>query len=102
MEIGHLPYKDGKTYEDFLGLEGLKRLGRKKWERHVHDVVDQLRKALLSDYVVLGGGNAKLLRRLPPRTQRGDNTKAFFGGFRLWREPTHATRSTRTQRSSKT
>ena len=85
MEIGHLPYKDGKTYEDFLGLQGLRRLGRRKWERHVHDVVDQLRKALISDYVVIGGGNAKLLQHLPPRVRLGDNANAFLGGFRLWR-----------------
>ena len=96
MEIGHLPYKDGKTYEDFLGLKGLKRLGRKKWERHVFEVVDQLRKALIADYVVLGGGNAKLLRRLPPRAHLGDNANAFLGGFRLWRSSAkpHSARAT--------
>jgi polyphosphate glucokinase len=92
MEIGHLPYKNGKTYEDFLGLRGLKRLGRKKWEREVHEVVAQLRRALLPDYVVLGGGNAKLLRRLPPRARLGDNTNAFLGGFRLWRSTSRRAR----------
>ena len=84
MELAHLPYKNGRTYEDYVGLAGLKRFGRKKWRRHVADVVAQLKKALQADYVVLGGGNAKLLKRLPPGTRLGDNANAFLGGFRLW------------------
>jgi len=84
MELAHLPYKNGRTYEDYVGLAGLKRLGKKKWRRHVADVVAQLEKALQADYVVLGGGNAKLLNRLPTGTRLGDNANAFIGGFRLW------------------
>ena len=84
MELAHLPYKNGRTYEDYVGLAGLKRLGKKKWRRHVADVVAQLEKAFQADYVVLGGGNAKLLKRLPPGTRLGDNANAFLGGFRLW------------------
>ena len=87
MEVGHLPYKKGRTYEDYLGLRGLQRLGKKKWRRHVADVVAELKNALEADYVVLGGGNAKLLRKLPPGARRGDNSTAFIGGFRLWEEP---------------
>ena len=84
MELAHLPYKKGRTYEDYVGLRGLKRLGKKKWCRHVADVVAQLKIALEADYVVLGGGNAKLLKKLPPGARLGDNNNAFRGGFRLW------------------
>jgi polyphosphate glucokinase len=84
MELAHLPYKKGRTYEDYVGLRGLKRLGKKKWRRQVTDVVTQLKAALEADYVVLGGGNAKLLKKLPPGARLGDNNNAFRGGFRLW------------------
>jgi polyphosphate glucokinase len=84
MEIAHLPYKKGKTYEDYVGLRGLKRLGKKKWRRHVADVVQQLAKALEAEDVVLGGGNVKKLDGLPPHTRLGDNANAFSGGYRLW------------------
>jgi len=84
MELAHLPYKKGRTYEDYVGLRGLKRLGKKKWRRQVIDVVEQLKAALEADYVVLGGGNAKLLKKLPPGARLGDNNNAFRGGFRLW------------------
>ena len=84
MELAHLPYKKGKTYEDYVGLRGLERLGKKKRRRHVADVVVQLRKALEADYVVLGGGNARHMDQLPPNTRLGDNRHAFLGGFRLW------------------
>jgi polyphosphate glucokinase len=87
MEVAHLPYKKGRTYEDYLGIRGLKRLGKKKWRRHVADVVEQLKNALEADYVVLGGGNAKLLKELPPGARLGDNSTAFTGGFRLWEAP---------------
>jgi len=85
MELAHLPYKKGRTYEDYVGLRGLKRLGKKKWRRHVTDVVKQLKAALEADYVVLGGGNARLLKKLPPGAKLGDNNNAFRGGFRLWK-----------------
>ena len=84
MELAHLPYKNGRTYEDYVGLGGLKRLGKKKWRQRVADVVKQLRTAMQAEYVVLGGGNAKLLNKLPAWARRGDNANAFVGGFRLW------------------
>jgi polyphosphate glucokinase len=87
MEVAHLPYKKGRTYEDYLGLRGLKRLGKKKWRRCVARIAEQLKNALEADYVVLGGGNAKLLKTLPPGCRLGDNSTAFAGGFRLWDEP---------------
>src|SRR6266498_523558 len=86
MELAHLPYKKGKTYEDYVGLRGLERLGRRKWERHVGKVVAQLRAALEPEQIVLGGGNVKKLKKLPPGTIRGNNQNAFKGGFRLWSE----------------
>jgi polyphosphate glucokinase len=84
MELAHLPYKNGKTYEDYVGIRGLERLGRKKWERHVAKIVQQLRDALQAEDVVLGGGNVKKLKQLPPGTRPGDNKNAFAGGFRMW------------------
>jgi predicted NBD/HSP70 family sugar kinase len=84
MELAHLPYRNGRSYEDYLGVKGLKRLGKAKWRRHVAKVVKQLQKALEADYVVLGGGNSKLIKRPPPSTVLGDNRNAFLGGFRLW------------------
>jgi polyphosphate glucokinase len=86
MELAHLPYKRGKTYEDYLGIRGLKRLGRKKWAREVEKVVELLRAALEPEEVVLGGGNAKKLKKLPPSTSLGNNENAFRGGFELWNE----------------
>ena len=87
MEIAHLPYKKGRTFEDYLGIRGLKRLGKKKWRRYVARIVEQLKAALESDYVVLGGGNAKLLKTLPMGCHLGNNSTAFIGGFRLWEDP---------------
>jgi polyphosphate glucokinase len=84
MELAHLPYKKGKTFEDYVGIRGLKRLGKKKWVEAVADVVARLKAALVADYVVLGGGNSRKLDRLPPDARLGDNHNAFLGGFRLW------------------
>ena len=84
MELAHLPYKRGKTYEDYAGLRGMKRLGKKNWRRHVADIVERFKNALEVEYVVLGGGNIKHLKTLPPDTRLGDNQNAFAGGFRLW------------------
>jgi polyphosphate glucokinase len=95
MELGHLPYKKG-TYEDYVGLRGLEKCGRQKWRRNVTDVVERLVAALEPDEVVLGGGNVKHLKELPPGCRAGDNANAFIGGFRLW-EPT-ATRKPPTRR----
>ena len=86
MELAHLPYRKGRTYEDYLGLAGLKRLGRHKWRKHVLAVVELLRKALEPDSVVIGGGNAARLTHLPPGVRHGANANAFLGGFRLWPE----------------
>lgn len=83
MELGHLPYKKA-TYEDYVGLRGLERLGKKKWRRQVADVVGRLAVALEPDDIVIGGGNARKLAELPPGCRLGDNANAFLGGFRLW------------------
>jgi polyphosphate glucokinase len=84
MEIAHLPYRKGRTYEDYLGLRGLERMGKKKWRRYVARIVEELRAALNADYVVLGGGNAKKVKAMPPKTRLGANGNAFVGGYRLW------------------
>ncbi len=83
MELGHLPYRDA-TFEDYVGEHGLQRAGKRKWRRHVADVVARLTAALLPDEVVLGGGNVQQLKELPPLCRAGDNDNAFTGGFRLW------------------
>ncbi len=83
MELAHLPYRK-KTFEDYVGERGLKRLGRKKWQKCVEDVAERLSAALQADYVVIGGGNARRLKELPPNCRAGDNDNAFKGGFRLW------------------
>jgi len=83
MELGHLPYKKG-TYEDYVGRAGLERYGKKKWRRHVADVVTRLIAALEPDDTVIGGGNVSKLEALPPQCRAGDNINAFRGGFRLW------------------
>jgi polyphosphate glucokinase len=85
MELGHLPYRKG-TYEDYVGVRGLINHGKRKWRRYVADVVARLIGALEADDVVLGGGNAKELKQLPPGCRLGDNTNAFLGGFRLWKK----------------
>jgi hypothetical protein len=87
MELAHLPYKHGRTYEDYVGLRGLKRLGKKKWRQNVFDVVKRLKAALEADYVILGGGNAKVLKKIPPGARLGNNAHAFRGGYRLWLDP---------------
>jgi predicted NBD/HSP70 family sugar kinase len=89
MELAHLPYKDGRTYEDYLGVAGLKHLGKAKWRREVKKVVKLFRAALQVDYCVIGGGDAKLLKKVSPDTYLGDNSNAFLGGCRLWKKPYH-------------
>lgn len=84
-ELAHLPYKKG-TFEDYVGLRGLKRLGRKKWRTCVLDAVSRLIAALQPEYVVLGGGNVKELKELPHGCRAGTNAAAFRGGFRLWEQ----------------
>ena len=95
MELSHLPYKKG-TYEDYLGLRGLKRLGKKKWRRCVKRVIEDMRAALEPNDVVIGGGNANLLKRMPPGCRAGSNDNAFAGGFSLWK--TGRKRRTRARR----
>src|ERR1700677_881379 len=86
MELAHLEYKKGKTYEDYLGIRGLEKYGKKKWRREVFKVTELLKTALEADYVVLGGGNSKKLKALPPGSRLGSNDNAFVGGFRLWQK----------------
>jgi polyphosphate glucokinase len=84
MELAHLAYKNGKTYEDYLGLRGLKKLGKKKWRRQVAKITEKLKAALEADDVVIGGGNAKRLKKPPAGARLGNNNNAFVGGFRMW------------------
>lgn len=86
MELAHLPWKKRKSYEDYLGKAGLRRDGRKQWEKNVHKVILLMSDAMEADYVVLGGGNAKLLKKLPDKVYLGSNDNAFKGAFMLWEE----------------
>jgi polyphosphate glucokinase len=83
MELGHLPYRKA-TFEDYVGQRGLEKFGKKKWREYVEDVVEKLTKALEPTDVVLGGGNVKLLEKIPKGCRAGNNANAFKGGFRLW------------------
>lgn len=89
LELAHLPYRKGQTYEDYLGLRGYKRLGRKKWQAHVENVVALLQHGLQVEYVVLGGGQTKRLKGLPAAARPGSNANAITGGLRLWNEAQH-------------
>jgi polyphosphate glucokinase len=100
MELGHLPYKKA-TYEYYVGLRGLEKSGQRKWRRHVADVVKLLVAALEPDDVVLGGGNVKHLKELPPGCREGDNKNAFIGGFRLWEGKAKRTPSAGRKRAKK-
>ena len=84
MELAHLPYRKKKSFEDYVGEAGFRRMGVTRWTKHVHTVCELLREALLVDYVLLGGGNAKRLKELPPQTRLGSNEHAIDGGIRLW------------------
>jgi polyphosphate glucokinase len=86
MELAHLPFKKGRTYEDYVGDRALRRLGMKKWRRNVKEIVERLSTVLEADYVVIGGGNARKLKRLPNNARLGNNDFAFIGGFRVWRD----------------
>ncbi len=86
LELGHLSYRKG-TFEDYLGVRGLKRMGAKKWQQHVERSINRFISALELDDVVIGGGNAKKLKQLPPGCRLGSNANAFTGGFRLWETP---------------
>jgi polyphosphate glucokinase len=102
MELAHLPYRKG-TFEDYVGERGLERLGKNRWRKRVAEVIETLTAALGPTDVVIGGGNVKKLKELPPRCRAGENDNAFTGGFRLWEEdgairsstiPTHASKPT--------
>ncbi len=85
LELAHLPYKKNRSYEEYLGNAGLQEQGKKKWREHVAEVVGLLKAALLADRVVLGGGNARLIKTFPPGVEAGKNANAFIGGQRLWK-----------------
>jgi len=93
MELGHLPYRK-RTFEDYVGVAGRARLGQKKWEETVKDVITRLVAALEPEVVVLGGGNVKNLKKLPPGCRAGNNVNAFVGGFRIWQKTKRHNRST--------
>jgi polyphosphate glucokinase len=84
LELAHLPYKKGLTYEDYVGLAGLQRLGKKRWRKFVLDIITRLQAAFICDTVLLGGGNAKLMKNLPSHVMLGANTNAIDGGIKLW------------------
>ena len=86
LELAHLPYKNGRTYEEYIGVAGLEERGKKRWRQSVTDVVDRLRAAFVADYVLLGGGNAKLMKKLPEATVIGANSNAIAGGIALWHQ----------------
>jgi polyphosphate glucokinase len=93
MELAHLPYRKGKTFEQYAGAAGLRRLGIRKWRKHVLDIIARLSAALEPEYVVLGGGNADKIGKLPRGVRLGSNDNAIKGGYKLWRENGAATRS---------
>ena len=83
-EFGHLPYKRGRSYEEYVGEAGRERRGNRKWRQSVLDIIAHLQAAFEADYVVLGGGNAVRMKRLPRNVRLGDNKNAFIGGLRMW------------------
>ena len=89
LEMAHLPYRKGRSYEEYVGEAGLRRLGEKKWLKHVEEVVQLFLAALNAEYAVLGGGNVRFFEELPPNTRRGSNMHAFRGGYRLWQKRAH-------------
>jgi polyphosphate glucokinase len=107
LELAHLPYKKGRTYEEWIGLAGLQRQGKKRWRLSVLDVMERLQAAMVCDSVLLGGGNAKLMKNLPNHVMLGANSNAIDGGIKLWQDatipepPVHATKKApRRQRAS--
>ncbi len=102
LEIAHLPYRDGWTYEDLLGKDALDEVGKKRWRRLVFEIVPRLKAAFQVDEVVLGGGNSKQLAALPAGCRRGDNKNAFLGGFRLFEDEAGARPPVRRARARST
>jgi polyphosphate glucokinase len=91
LELAHLPYRKGRTYEDYAGKRGLKRLGLRRWRKHVATILDLLRHGLQADEVVIGGGEAKMLKTLPRGVRRVANDNAILGGVRIWADPKNRT-----------
>ncbi len=87
LELAHLPYKKGRTYEGYIGLAGLQLRGKRRWRKSVLDIIARFQAALICDYVLLGGGNAKLMKNLPSHVILGANSNAVEGGLRLWQHP---------------
>ena len=87
LELAHPPYKKGHTYEEYAGLVGLEARGKKRWRKSVLDIIARFQAAFVCDYVLLGGGNAKLMTNLPPHVILGANSNAVEGGVRLWQDP---------------
>jgi len=87
LELAHLPYRKGRTYEEYVGKAGLELRGKKRWRKSVLDIVERLKAALVCEYVLLGGGNAKLMKNLPAHVILGANSNAIDGGIRLWQTP---------------
>ena len=101
LELAHLPYKDGFTYEEYIGLAGLERRGKKKWRKSVIEIVDLLKAGMVCDYVLLGGGNAKLMKKLPPHVILGANSNAIEGGIKLWDQAAPAVMAESVKKKSK-
>jgi polyphosphate glucokinase len=101
LELAHLPYKKGLTYEDYIGLAGLERRGKKRWRRSVLDIIQLLQAAFVCDSVLLGGGNAKLMQNLPPHVILGANSNAIDGGIKLWQDTAEPASAPRPKTTSK-
>jgi len=84
LELAHLPYRHGKTYEEYVGDSAYRSMTKRSWRKHVLHIIDLFVSALVVDYVVLGGGNARHMKVLPRYVRLGSNANAFKGGFRLW------------------
>jgi polyphosphate glucokinase len=101
LELAHLPYKKGLTYEEYAGLAGLERRGKKRWRKSVLDIVEDLRAAFIADYVLLGGGNARKMKNLPRGVILGSNENAVQGGLKLWDTPIALRHTSKTPRTTK-
>ncbi len=100
MEVAHLPFRKA-TYEDYVGVSALERFGKKKWRKRVHEVIELMTAAFRPDDVVLGGGNSRHLKELPPGCRLGDNDNAFIGGARLWKSEKPAALARSSSRTGK-
>ena len=101
LELAHLPYKKGRTYEEYIGLAGLELRGKKRWRKSVLDIIERLRAAFVADYVLLGGGNARMMKNLPTGVILGSNENAVQGGLKLWDTPITPQSAKKTPRTTK-